>query len=237
MQTFRKEIKIIDANRNKFLLDIEVTNRNGYTEFAMSWEWCGSGWQMLDSISPATEVQEKIIQFWRDYHLKQIDEGMYDELMEIISNLLDEQEKNIPITSDDIERLQSILDGDGDRYYSDRQIAIAIMLELSEKELEDDVDQLVADSALHLTIQGNDYYFGTDEQMDDQWIERVENAMDDYLPETINKYWVKNVEFDNGQIKVSMSMILEDRANELASYDWKELQTTIADETYYMYKC
>lgn len=235
MQTFKKYIRILDAERNRFLLTIEVTDRNWCLQFTMSWEWLWSSGQNIDSINPNTESQEKIIQFWKDYHIKEINEWIYDELVEMVLPELEEESKAIQLISDDIERLQEILDETGHRKYSDRQIAIALMLDLPEEELEEDVDIDEADKT-YIEIQGSNYYFGTDEEMEDQHKESIEQTTDDcYIDNNLKdsslwKRWYITIDYDR---------IADDtpRSEQLASYDWDELSQTIDWVDYYMYKC
>lgn len=234
MQPFEKKIRILDAERNRFVLSIEVTTRNWYFEFTMSSEWQGWCGQQYDHIKLKTEAQEKILQFWKDYHLKEIDEWIYENLLHVVTEL-EEESKTIQLKSDDVERLQEMKDDDNQRTYSDRQIAVALMLDLSEEELEEDVDYDEADKT-YIEIQGSNYYFGTDEEMEEQHRESVESTIDDcYIDNNLKDSWL----YKNWYITIDYDRIADDtsRSEQLARYDWNELYQTIDWVDYYMYKC
>lgn len=223
MTPFEKKIKILDANRNRFVLNIEVTERNWYPQFTMSAEsGMGSG-QCYDSISPWTEAQKKIIEdFRKHYHLKEIDQGIYDELTEQIIPELEEESKTDPLTDDDIGALQE--------NYTDREIAVALMLDLSESELVEDVKGNCDDT--DITIQWTDYYFGTDEEMDDKWDEYLESYIDDCIidkiPEQYQTYFDREWRKDDAK--------QDWRWHCLDSWNGWEESVKIADTRYYIYQ-
>lgn len=69
MKNFNRNVILHDSNWNKFDIECEITNRNGYPEFSMSWEWWWSSWQNEDNIKPRTDNQRKLLDLWDNWHL------------------------------------------------------------------------------------------------------------------------------------------------------------------------
>lgn len=221
MQPFTKSIKALDANRIRFILEIEVTTRNWYFEFSLCWEWWGSSGQNLDRLSPRTEGQEKIIAFWKKHHIKEITEKDYKKLNKIIS-LLEADRFDDPIWEDDYDGLTWL--------YSDREIAVAIMLWLSENEMSLDVVDRCDETEIE--IQGTEYYFGDDEEMDREYKESIERLVDEVIMHEIEKTWFSNY------ITIDIDAMMADnsRGNELNRYDGWELSCKVNWTYYYMYQ-
>lgn len=89
MKLFKKTIEFIDADGRKAKIDIEITHRNGYAEFTMCANYMGSAGQCLDKIKPATNSQEKLLHFWKQYHLKNVEKlhGFRKELLVTIESI------------------------------------------------------------------------------------------------------------------------------------------------------
>jgi len=68
----KKQIEFLDKNNNKAIIDIEITERNGYPEFIMSGQFLNSYGQCLDKIEPDNNAQRMLINLWKNYHLKDI---------------------------------------------------------------------------------------------------------------------------------------------------------------------
>ncbi len=81
------ETNFIDAEGTYVHLEAELRQRRNYPmKFTMSGDISGSSsGQMLDSIVPADDVQEKIVEFWREHHLKAITEEQWDEIKDLFS--------------------------------------------------------------------------------------------------------------------------------------------------------
>ena len=231
MTPFEKIITILDAKRKKYTLNIEITPQklsqwNKKREWPLQFSMCDDNWQWCYRIEPATPAQSTIKSIREALHLKKVTQKQYDFIIET-TKTLEEESRAIPITPEDYERLSEL--------YTDRQIAIASMLELTEEELEKDIDQWDADK-IEITVQWRDYYFWTDDEMDDVRIESIENAMDDYLPEAMVKYGRSNVTIEDWVVTASLTMNFEDRANELNRYDGAELSEEVWWVIYYMYR-
>lgn len=99
---FKRRIEFIDGDNHKAILDVEVTDRNGYPEFTASGQYLGSYGQCLDDINPITNEQHQLFDLWREYHLKNIDDlpanvAFSSSLSDQVNGLLDaieEREKN-----------------------------------------------------------------------------------------------------------------------------------------------
>lgn len=84
---FKREIMLIDADKKLARIKVEVTFRNGYPELSMSARYDGSCGQCLDRIKIATEDQLRLIQIWNNHHLKEIDQNIFDELVELVERV------------------------------------------------------------------------------------------------------------------------------------------------------
>jgi hypothetical protein len=115
--------------------------------------------------------------------------------------------------------------------YTDRdgELAAAFvrMLDLSESDLQD-----IKIDDNRSTIQGIDYYAGTDEEMDEEWDNDLDNYLDELvlpeLQETVRRYfdreaWKKDARQDG-------------RSHSLNRYDGGEISTSINDTLYYAYR-
>lgn len=72
MKNFKKTISFLDKENHRAVIDLEITNRNGYPEFTASGRYLGSYGQCLDEIKPRTHEQLLLIDLWKEYHLKDI---------------------------------------------------------------------------------------------------------------------------------------------------------------------
>jgi hypothetical protein len=72
MEELKRKTSFIDADGKRARLDIEITKRNGYPEFAIMGTYDGAAGQVIDDIKPANSGQLAIIALWRAYHLKDI---------------------------------------------------------------------------------------------------------------------------------------------------------------------
>lgn len=95
MKTFKDKVSFIDESNHRAVIDVEITDRNGYFELSMSGEYCGSFGQCLDSIKPRTVAQTHLIRLWEKYHLTNVSAlpGLYDDLLETIKSIKEESAK------------------------------------------------------------------------------------------------------------------------------------------------
>lgn len=93
--------KLLDKNKVLRNIEASITNRNGYPEFTISWDWSWSAWQVVDRISPANKAQKELLQFRKERHLnsmsawtpkqmeilaKHPDVKSYDESVEVLKS-------------------------------------------------------------------------------------------------------------------------------------------------------
>src|SRR6056297_2843747 len=71
----KTNVKFKDGNNNLYDVKIEITHRNGYSEFSMSGEGQGSRGQCYDSIKPKNAKQERLLELWKTYHLNGMNAG------------------------------------------------------------------------------------------------------------------------------------------------------------------
>jgi hypothetical protein len=72
MNNFKKAISFLDAENHRAIIDLEITDRNGYPEFTASGRYLGSSGQCLDNIKPRTTAQRTLIKIWEKWHLTNI---------------------------------------------------------------------------------------------------------------------------------------------------------------------
>jgi hypothetical protein len=106
-------------------------------------------------------------------------------------------------------------------------LAIAKMLDLTVNEIDD-----IKIDGNRITVQGVDYIFGTDSEMDDEWDEELEGFLEDCIyPElegNLKQYfndeaWKRDAKMDG-------------RGHSLNRYDGGELYTTVDGVDYYAYR-
>jgi len=91
MKNFKKTLKFIDADKRMVKLEIELTDRNNYPELTICGDYCGGGGQVLDHINPRTHTQTQLVEMWENYHLKEINQGQYDSVLDMIKAIKAEQ--------------------------------------------------------------------------------------------------------------------------------------------------
>ena len=94
-----------------------------------------------------------------------------------------------------------------------------------------DLDEVEIDGC-RITVQGVDYLFGTDDEMDDLWEDELNNYLEECvyfdLPEISRRY------FDVEGWKVDARM--DGRGHSLGRYDGREESITFMGVDYYAYK-
>jgi len=232
---YKREISFLDADRKKATVTVEITGRNGYPEFTMSGDYCGSFGQCLDSIKPSTKEQKQLISFWKKYHLNSKAKKLPEDFEETIDTLLDtiqeqeEERAGEPLFtrfSNDAEVLELVEDKT-DFSGRDAELCAALckMFDLTENDLSD-----IEIDGNRVTVQGDDYLAGTDSDMDDEWDENLENYIDECLeiPEGIEMY------FDREKWKSDARM--DGRGHSLNRYNGGEEEAKINGTYYFAYR-
>lgn len=217
----KRTIKFLDKER--CLVSIEIDTNRGY--LSMTGERNGSSGQIRDYIVPKEVYQQQLIDIWREYHLMRIDPTIcFDEQINSICDMIEEIEeieKEREITEEDID-----LFDDFDE--PEKAIAFALLFGLSVNE----IDDIVHDGDNRWTVQGDDYLFGTDEEMDDEWDEHLDNYIDECvlpeIPEYLQPY------FDEERFKDDCR--IDGRGHSLNSYDGKEEEIEFNGTYYFAYR-
>jgi hypothetical protein len=219
----KRKIEFLDKEKNKVVVNCEITTRNGYEEFTTSGEYKNGLGQIFDKVIPDGENQQKLIDLWNKWHLKEIDEDFEDELDSLLDNIEQEEEEK-----QEREVEETDIDLFEDFNKPECALALALMLELSVSEIED----IVEESDNRWCVQGVDYLAGTDEEMDEKWDEDLENYIDECIlseiPEPYRFY------FDNESWKSDARN--DGRAHSLNRYNSGELEQKINETWYYAYR-
>lgn len=216
----KRTIEFLDASRHSVELEIRTTD--GY--FSMSGECNGSMGQCYDEIEPKNEQQKQLIDIWKKWQIKS---DYPNELIEQVNSLCDEieeieeEEKERKITEDDIELFEKFDE-------PEKALALALMFGLCVNEI-DDIENTDGN---YWSVQGTDYLFGTDEEMDDEWEKELDNYIEEcVLPEIPEHY--RNY-FDDESFKTDCRY--DGRARSLNKYNGGEEEINVNGICYYAYR-
>lgn len=223
----KRTVVFIDKSRNKVTAECTITTRNGYPEFTMSGEYCGSLGQVFDDVDPANDEQQQLIDIWKEWHLNGILKELPEDFEIDLNDLLDDIES---IEEDNSDRQVEECDIDLFQDFDSPEcaLALAIMLELSVNQI-DDIDE---NGDCRWTVLGIDYIAGDDDEMNDMWDEALDNYLEDCvypdLPDFARRYfddeaWKRDARFDG-------------RSHSLNMYDGSELEYSINGTYYYAYR-
>lgn len=237
----RKEITFKDGEKKKAVIEINITLRNGYPEFTMCGEYCGSGGQCLDHIKPDNDQQQALIDLWNKWHLNGKDnplpENLWDDVVDLCNEIeeLEQGKKDSMLLSEaleddaDSETINKITEIFSDNYK--KAIALGLNQGLTIIETLEEIEVSSHDNCL-LEYAGNYYLVGGDEAMDEAWDESLENYIDECilpeLPEIYQKY------FDNEAFKKDCWS--DGRAHSLNRYDGGEAEEEVEGITIYIYR-
>lgn len=162
---------------------------------------------------------------WLTEELPEDIEDIVEELCDTIEEEEEERKGESLVSDFDIEEIKEELeeiDSDIERVY-----AIASLFELSLTELEDiDIDDT------RICVQGTDYLFGTDEEMDQKWDESLDNYLEECIYPELSDNMVRY--FDDDAWKRDARM--DGRAHSLNYYDGGEEEIEVNNVTYYAYR-
>ena len=217
----KRTIKFLDAER--CLVSIEIDTNRGY--LSMSGERNGHYGQIRDYIVPREEYQQQLVNIWKEHHLLKINpiawlEKQINSLCDKIEEI-EEEKKDRKVTEEDID-----LFDDFDE--PEKAIALALLFELSVNE----IDDIVHDGDNRWTVQGDDYLFGTDEEMDDEWDEHLDNYIDECVLPEIPKYL--QFYFDEERFKNDCKQ--DGRGHSLNYYDGGEEEIEFNGTKYFAYR-
>lgn len=87
-QNFKKTIEFIDADKHKAIVSLEITDRNGYQEFASSGLYLNTAGQCLDNIKPKTQAQKDLLALCNKYHLNDREEALPANFSEDLKRII-----------------------------------------------------------------------------------------------------------------------------------------------------
>jgi hypothetical protein len=164
---------------------------------------------------------------WLTEELPEDIEDLVEEVAESIEEEEGERRGETLISDLDIEEAYSIID-DVSNDDPDEIYAICLLFELTANEIED----IAIEGNNRICVQGVDYLFGTDDEMDEQW----EIELDNYLQEIIypelsghlqnyfdDEAWKRDAKYDG-------------RAHSLNRYDGGEEYVEVKGVYYYAYR-
>jgi len=227
MKTYNKEVSFVDRENNKYVIECEITTRNGYYEFTAHGHCGSSCGQCLDTIVPLNDAQKKLVEIWESHHMKEVDEEFLNNLTEVLDDIesLEEDRKGEPLEGSD-EKLIEVVEESTDFCGRDAELCVAFirMFNLSQNDLD-----MVEIDETECKIQGTEYLAGDDEEMDKKWDESLESYIDDCLelPDNMKMY------FDREKWKNDARV--DGRGHSLNRYDGGEEYNTVNGTEYFAY--
>lgn len=184
---FCKKLNFTDANKNRFEVEVEieyphithglkgrrVPNSELSLQFSASGNYGGSSGQCLDSINPHNNAQQKLVDMWKEYHLKSIPKGFLNDLTAIISDIEKAENEREEIEFADDAQLLKIIEEKTDFTDRDAQLCAAFvkMFDLKMDDLTD-----VEIDGNECKVQGIDYLAGNDDDMNDAVKEEIKRT-------------------------------------------------------------
>ncbi len=157
---------IFDKKKIRWEIEIERTWRNGYMEFTMSGKGKGSVGQNLDRVVPVDINQKRLINFWKIYHLKEINDKIWKEILKVV-DILKEKERirreAETVSWEDID--------------DDKIVALAQHLDMTAEEAMDTISEERGDCSY--SVGRTDYLVCDDNEADRLTEEYIENLIDD----------------------------------------------------------
>lgn len=165
-------VKFMD--KKKFLWNIEVyrTWRNGYMEFAMSGKGDYSLGQNIDRVNPANKHQKALVDMWKTYHLKEIDNKIWKKVLKIIDQINKEEDKrrkDETVTWDDIK--------------DPKIVALGQHLEMTPEEAQDSIKH---ERGNYYDAGGNEFLVCNDKEADEEAQDYMKSSIEELGPQHIN---------------------------------------------------
>lgn len=240
---YSRKLSFIDNDNKRFRIRIKTDL--GYFSICSQ---SGQG-----QFNAKNQAQQDLLDIWDGFHLKSISSLKPDFLIkvdEICDKILDleKADQKTFIKDDDLTTYdaagEEVVFLDENRkeidvyeYFQDiymddevdKAIAIAIMFNIPLEFVE---DLIIHEYYNRWIIEGEEYLFGTNDEMDEEWDEDLQNYLDELvlpdLPETMRKY------FDEEAWKSDARD--DGRAHSLNRYDGGEKHVKYDGENYYAYQ-
>lgn len=177
--------------------------------------------EITDQICNKVEFEEdKNVNYYIDHDLNVYSDKKRKFKVEIDPNEFED-------TDFDIDNIESFFESFNE---PEKAIAIAIMFDISLKDIDDLIEEPTKGNIWK--IEGFEYLFGTDDEMDDEWDEYLENYLDECVLSELSE--IAKRYFDEEAWKSDAKT--DGRGHSLNRYDGGELSITINDEIYYAYR-
>lgn len=185
----------------------------------------------INSAHPITGEPYVYGSAWLTHELPEDFEEELDELLDCIEEEYITR-RNDSQKCEDLEKEEflSYVDEHGGFFANECACAIGIMFELT-------LNELISDVSEHRhnrwTIQGHDYLVGTDDEMDKEWEEDLDNYLEecvlcDIKDESLKRYFDKESWISDAK--------MDGRGHSLNRYDGGEESCKIGDTWYYAYR-
>jgi len=202
MKELIRKVKFHDKNWKLWNIKAEITYRNWYPEFTMSWD---SG-QCQDSIEPLWEYQEELLSVWQEYHLNGMNAGTkkqdailkkrtnekwndlpsdFDKTIEALcSNIEQEDAENYPVKiTEDMKNESFILVKAEELWiWVNKLLAMCINCDVSTSWLSY-IDKWYKDNIFY--IEWNEYLVCTDKEADKECADEIKESAWAFNPDFI----------------------------------------------------
>ena len=170
-------IKFHDKREYIVNLSIQLNDKN---YFRISGEVAGCSGQVCDDIQPKTDNQKDLLSIWKLYHLKTIDDNIFDGIADLLDKIIEDEveyteDRFFELSEDEI---IEVLDKELISYNDEKMLAIIKEFELCKS----DALNVTCDiTDCYYTIQGEIYLVLTDDEADDKAKETAKQYLDDEL--------------------------------------------------------
>jgi hypothetical protein len=231
-KAFNKQIIFVDAKGNRVNLKISLDKY-----FSISGDMGASAGQISNSINPANNAQKELLSIWDKYHLNdmknvKLPRTFLTNLNTTIAEIeeAEEERKGAPISYTDDGQLIDII-ADARECSQDEAERVAALVKMFDLSINDLSDVEISDS--RATVQGIDYHFGTDEEMDIVHEEYLQNYLDECVLSEIKDDNLKRY-FDSEQWIEDAKQ--DGRAHSLNNWDGSEEEAKVNNTFYFAYR-
>lgn len=170
-------IKFHDKREYIVNLNIQLDDKN---YFSITGEVSGCSGQVYDDIQPKTDNQKDLLSIWKLYHLKTIDDNIFDGIADLLDKIIDDEveyteDRFFELSEDEI---VEVLDKEYISYNDEKMLAIIKEFELCKS---DALNVTWDITDCYYTIQGENYLVVTDDEAYDKAKEQIEQYLDDVL--------------------------------------------------------
>lgn len=185
----------------------------------------GHSGQVYDSIMPANPAQTDLVMFWKEHHLETVAdyETIWSDLMAIVDKLEEIEyggKSGDLVTEADITLFED---------FDDDEVALAFAIF---KEAERCDIEFIECRGNRYTLYGEGYLFGTDEEMDIEWNEYLDNYIEECVLPEMPKYYHNYFDYE----KYKSECHGDGRGHSLNHYDGNENSLNVNGINYFAYR-